>query len=414
MGKEINILYILQQSIDNKEGKWLTADSNINMMTGIVNQLTKYNPDLHFYVLIDFIENFADLKSYDEIINDPQVHFISYPFVVDAFLNRQHFNVQMFDMLFKSLPHIDIVWSNITEQSRNIKTYLHYKKHDAKLITCCYWLDTPTIGEPKVPEDIAYQWRQFDGMECSDLCVFTCPSTYQAFFENAANVFTKPYIKKIREKSTIWDFGFSECEALQYDDPAVGFPKPVILFLNRLSDINYTHHHEFISAVNDLYEQRQDFDVVFTNPSQKADWDGLRKLVEPLRVINNGEPLNRQQYFRLLWNSAISFHGYTLERYGGCAHRESIYCGNITITPKVFEYERIQGKYYPFYVKNDFSNLMEVMNKALDQSYAFKQTKAYSEMRERNHHSSFEYVVNVVQEDIRKYLGIDVNQLNYC
>jgi len=289
-------------------------------MVGILNQLTKYNPDLHFYVLIDYIEHFADLNKYEEIMDHPQVHFVSYPFVVDAFLNRQHFDVKMFDLLLNNLPRMDIVWSNITEQSRNIKTYLHYKKYNAKLITCCYWLDTPMIGEPKVPHEISYQFRQFDGMECSDLCVFTCTSTQEAFFENAEKVFSKRFIKSIADKSVVWDFGFSETEAIGFNAP-LNFKKPVILFLNRMSDINYTHHREFISAVNDLYEQRQDFEVVFTNPSQKADWEGLKKMVKPLKIINNGQPLNRKQYFELLWNSAISFHGYTLERYGGCAHR---------------------------------------------------------------------------------------------
>jgi len=409
MGKEINILYILQQSIYNKEGKWLTADSNINMMVGILNRLTRCNPDLHVYVLIDYIENFADLNRYEDIMDDPQVHFVSYPFVVDAFLNRQHFDVKMFDLLFNHLPHIDIVWSNITEQSRNIKTYLHYKKHDAKLITCCYWLDTPMIGEPKVPEEIAYMWRQFDGMECSDICVFTCPSTKEAFFQNAKQVFNKSFIKKIAAKSVIWDFGYSECEALDHERPKL--EKPTILFLNRLSDINYTHHHEFISAVNALYEQRQDFQVVFTNPSQKADWEGLKKLVPALHIHNNGQPLTRKEYFGLLWGSKISFHGYTLERYGGCAHRESIYCRNITITPKVFEYERIQGKHYPYYVKNDFSNLMEVMNKALDTYKDFFESDMPRQIRIRNGQSAFENVAKVVVNDIKRLIGVEIGDV---
>lgn len=403
MGQEINVLYILQQSIYNKEGKWLTADSNINMMVGIIDQLVRFNKDLHFYVLIDYEENFADLHSYNEIMNHPQVHFVSYPFVVDAFLNRQNFNVAVFDVVFQNLPHIDIVWSNITEQSRNIKTYLHYTKRDAKLITCCYWLDTPMIGEPKVPEEISYMWRQFDGMECSDLCVFTCRSTLEAFFANATKVFDKSFIKKIAKKSTIWDFGFSLTEAMQYSGPLHGRNKPTILFLNRLSDINYTHHHEFISAVNELYQYRQDFDVVFTNPSQKADWEGLKKLVMPLKIVNNGMPLTRKQYFQLLWQSSISFHGYTLERYGGCAHRESIACDNIVVTPKVFEYERIQGKNYPFYVKNDFSNLMQVLGNALNKSYFIEGTR-WREIRRRNNDSAFEYVVDKVDRDIDEHL----------
>jgi len=57
---------------------------------------------------------------------------------------------------------------------------------------------------------------------------------------------------------------------------------------------------------------------------------------------------------------------------------------------------------------------MEVMNKALDMRHEFKQSKAFSNIMQRNSKSSFEYVVNVVQEDIKNYLGIDVNRFNYC
>lgn len=408
----VNILYILQQSIYNKDGKWLTADSNINMMVGIVNQLTKYNPDLHFYVLIDSIENFADLNSYDEIMKDPQVHFIPYPFVVDAFLNRQQFDVESFDVIFKHLPHIDIVWSNITEQSRNIKTYLHYKKYDAKLITCCYWLDTPMIGEPKVPEEISYMWRQFDGMECSDLCVFTCESTKKAFFENAKKVFAKSFIKKIESKSTVWDFGFSETEALQYFTNEK-FDKKTILFLNRLSDINYTHHEEFIGAVNRLYEKRQDFQVIFTNPSQKADWEGLKKLVKPLYIYNEGMPLTREEYFNLLWKADISFHGFTLERMGGCASVESMFCENVVVMPKIFEYAHRGGQNYPYFCDNNVSSrsIMQKLNLALDNLNTERTRKHVMRTKQfvlKN--SSFERVVFNVQNDIKAKLGINIRK----
>lgn len=384
----MNILYILQQSIYDSNNKWRSADSNINMMVGAINEILHRTKEYHFYILIGNLKDFGDIQNFNEIIpSNSNVHFVEYNFPVDAFLNRQHFNVIEFDNMFSKLPKIDIVWNNITEISRNIKTYLVKQKSNAKLITTCYWLDTPEIKEPKVEYDISYQYRQFDGFLCSDLCVFTCESTKQAFFENAEKIFSKKLVNKIKRKQAIWDFGFSTREAYTYYVKNKS-NKKTILFLNRLSGINYTHHEQFIRAVNKLYEKRQDFQVVFTNPSGKYTTDQLINMVKPFKLYNNGKPLSREQYFKLLWESDVSFHGFLEERYGGCSFRESLFCGNITVTPKVFEYERILGNSYKYYTNNKFTDLDKVLDRALDAKKAT--TKS---IYKRNSYSSFEVVI---------------------
>ena len=388
----MNILYVLQQSIYNNNSKWISADSNINMMVGVFKELVR-KTDWEFYVLIAPIEDFEDINSYDEIFKHEQVHFVPYNFPIDAFLNRQHFNIFHFDFMYKALPTIDIVWNNIIELSRNIKTYLFQNSKNTKLISCCYWMDTPEINEAKVDNSISYQYRQFDGYECSDLCIFTCKSTKEAFFNNAKKLFNFSKIKEIKKKSFIWDFGFSKKEANKYK-LTEKFDKTTILFLNRLSGINYTHHEEFINAVNELYKERQDFQVVFTNPSGKYSFDELRELVNPLYVYKE-HSLSRQEYFNLLWKSDISFHGFTKERYGGCSHRESIHCNNIIVSPEVFEYKAIQGNEYSFYVNTNFSNLKEILNKAID----FKGTLSDS-VYKNNNNSSFEKISTKVIKNI--------------
>jgi len=80
----MNILYILQQSIYNKNKKWISSDSNIQMMRGILSELIE-KTDWNFYVLIAELENFADIKDYKEIFDNERVHFIPYKFPVDAF-----------------------------------------------------------------------------------------------------------------------------------------------------------------------------------------------------------------------------------------------------------------------------------------------------------------------------------------
>jgi hypothetical protein len=395
----MKILYILQQSIYNNDNKWSTADSNIQMFVGIIRELTK-KTDWEFYILIGKIDDFFDIKSYDEIFKHDRVHFIPYNFPIDAFLNRQHFNVFDFEKIYEELPQIDIIWNNITEITRNIKTFLYMKKSDAKIISCCFWLDCPEIHEPKVNKDISYQWRQFDGMECSDLCVFTCKSTKKAFIENSKRVFKNQFISSIKNKSVIWDFGFSmyEFDNIFNDNSFKNDEKITILFLNRLSNIGYTKHNEFILAVNELSKTRNDFNVVFTNPSQKVTNEWLKNNVSNIKLLDG--LLNKQDYIKLLQNSNISVHLYNIERYGGVAFRESVYCNNIVITPKIFEYANILGNKYEFYVKNDLSNLKEIISLALDK----KSYKLNKSIYNRNKKSSFEFISDGVINDINSIL----------
>lgn len=381
----MKILYVLQQSIYGNDGKWKSLDSNINMMVGLFEALRQTSrwQDLQIDIVIGKLSDFSDISSFDELFKDDHVKFIECNFPVDAFTNRQHFDVFFWKPLIDK--DYDIVISNITEQSRNLKTLIETLKKKTKLVTQCFWIDCPTIGEAKVPESYSYDWRQIDGYECSDLCVFTCESTREAFSENARNKILGYYIDNIIDKSAIWDFGFSVTEAEKYRVAKPTKGKKTILFLNRLSGINYTHHVEFIDAINKIAKYRNDFEVVFTNPSGKIEQSWLNEHCANVRLINS--PLSRKDYWELLYTSDISFHGYTTERMGGCANTESIYCGNIVIMPQVYEYARRGGNNYPFYIDKNINseNIAYVLNKALN-------SKHYdtSSMQLRNLNSSFE------------------------
>jgi len=386
------ILYILQQSIYNKNEKWLTADSNIQMMRGLLKEI---HHDFKWDILIAPIKDFADIKSYKEIFNSPNVKFIPWKRPISAFDNRYHFDTVEFKKIIEKGKY-DIVWSNISELTRNIKTVLTYAKSQAKIIHACYWMDCPCIGEEKVSKTISYDWRQFDGAECADVVAFTCGSTKQAFFDNAKRKFNKKYINNIKKKSIIFDFGFSLREILDNYNPEK-FNKATIVFGNRLSEINYTHHEEVIEAVNKLYKRRKDFQIIFTNPSQKVKWSDLKKKVKPLFVYSE-KPLNRKEYFDMLTRSDISVSLYFIERYGGCFSREAIGAGLLPVVPKVYEYKRILGNRYPFYTK--LNNLERVLEKAI---IAIKDGyKVKGEIRKRNAESSFEEVGEVVKQCLLK------------
>lgn len=341
----MKILYIIQQSIYNNNNKWLTADSNINMMLGMLRAMEKKNylNKYKFEILIAPLNDFEDLNSYDELFKHENVTFIPFKFTVDAFYNRQNFVVK--DWLELDLHKYDYIINNITELTRNIRT-LVYKNSKIlsndikipKIITQCFWLDAPEIGEDKIDSHISYDWRQFDGFECSDLVTFTCKSTKEAFIQNAKYKFSDYYINKIVNKSTIWDFGYSEDEKNEYtNNLVINKNKKRILFLNRLSGLNYTHHQEFIKAINILSQKRDDFEVIFTNPSRKISFEWLKKNVKNFKEYKNNKPLNRSEYWELLKSADVSVHLFKLERYGGCALRESISSENVPVAIDCFE-----------------------------------------------------------------------------
>lgn len=333
----MKILYILQQSIYTPDGKWLTADSNINMLVGFLTAFRGVESawkDTQVDVVIGRRVDFADLDQFLNIFSDPHVNFIQFPFIVDAYYNRQHFDLREWLPIIKNGDY-DIIINCLTEQSRNIKTILVREKLKAKLITQCFWLDCPEIDKAKVDPSISYQWRQFDGMECSDLAVFTCQTTFNDFFQNAPFVFDAQKVREVFQKSTIWDFGYSQFEVDMYKRSRIVPQKcATIGFLNRLAGINYTNHTAFIEAIKLLaadpqYKDR--FAVRFTNPSKKVDDDWLASNVPNFESFLDGKPLNRAEYFQFLNECDITCHLFVIEAYGGCALRESIACGNVPV-----------------------------------------------------------------------------------
>lgn len=396
----MKVLVIVQQSIYNNN-KWLSADSNPMMMMGLIDQLLE-KTDWTFDVLLAPTEEFADIKSYDELLirKNSRVKFIPRKGPISAFTNRYHFDVCFFESLLSN--NYDVIINNIIELNRNIKTVLFSLNNTTtKTIVGNYWIDCPEINEEKVPKSISYDWRQIDGAECADLVSFTCESTKKAFTNNSYLKIGSTKTHRIIDKSTIWDFGFSAFELDQVIAPPK-FDKVTIVFPNRLSGINYTHHEEFIQVVNSIYKKRQDFQVVFTNPSQKVSWEYLEQNVAPLKIYSK-DTLNREKYIQLLKSSDIIISLYTIERYGGCANVEGIYCGLYPVVTDYGEYiNRIQSS-HPL-VKIDLSNLEEIIEHSIDTCRkepldlcGWRRAKVYLA-------SSYETVSSMVIADIERIL----------
>lgn len=381
----------MQQSIFNNNGFWISADSNINMYAGIVGELLK-KTDWEFDVLIGF--PFADINNPNEILKDKRIKYIRNKYPVDAILSRYYFDVDDFKMiLVESKP--EVIWNNISEITRNIKAVCKNLKLEIPIINCNYWIDAPWIDEGKVDYLVSYVFRQIDGALTADLVPFTCENVREAFFMNMETSLDSGFIDMIKSKSTIWNFGFSKTEMLKYWT-SNKFNKKTILFPNRLSGINYTHHLEFIEVVNKLYEYRQDFQVVFTNPSQKIDWQFLKDKVKALYIVKESS-LNRKEYIELLWMSDIVVNLYDIERYGGCANIEAIFCDCLPVMTKYGEYIKRTPKNYKYFIDLPITidKIFKVLYRALDNKETFN-----FNIEE----SAYETVSELVIQDINKLI----------
>lgn len=404
----MNILYTVQQSIYDNEGRFTICDSNIQMMAGILREITIARPDWHFYVLIQPLNRFLDLTDYSTLLykgtKKENVTFIPFKQPRNAFYPRINFDVEYIDhKLGNLLPKIDLLWNNICEVTRNWKTYFYFKKLYIPIISCNYWLDCPTIGEEKIDPTISYELRQIDAAECADLVPFTCESGKERFFQNMRNRMQRDFVDKILPKSVIWEFGASYSEIRSYYVKE-RYDKLTVIFPNRLSPTNYTHHLEFFDAVNSLYEERQDFQVIVCNPSNKFSWVDLKRIVKPLYVIAE-RPLTRSEYVRALWKSHIVASLFTYEVFGGCSNVEGIMADCLPLMPYLNAYRDRAPYDYPGFVSADLCNLKERLAFLFDNyTYIYNHFNKMPVIKR----SSYESISSQVILDIEKVVSLGI------
>lgn len=348
----MRILYPVQQSVV-RDKKWTLADSNINMMRGFVNSLYKIRPDWKVDVVVARLYEFCDVVSPADITNSPNVTLIYNSVPIDAFYARQNFNVGFWKNVLVN-GNYDVVISNVTEHTRQLKTIIKKEGLKTKVIAQCFWMDTPFIGEPKVDYDITYTFRQVDGMLAADMCAFTCESTMNAFIENM-NAFTGPIYSdnlselswQIQDKATLWDFGYDDTE---FPFSLPNYPKSNtevvnIGFLNRITTGDYTNFEPFIKALEILQKNRNyrdKFRVFITDPGGRIGKEWAEAIIPGYTQFKNN---TREDYKKLLSELDISVHLFLIERYGGCALRESIASGNIPVVADIHEQSKLVSPY---------------------------------------------------------------------
>ena len=134
-------------------------------------------------------------------------------------------------------------------------------------------------------------------------------------------------------------------------------------------------------------------------------------------LVGDNKPLSRKEYWELLYSGDVSVHLFTIERYSGCALRESIAAGNIPVVAQCYEQERIvNNSQFMVEVDEDKNIGKESLKYAITSGLnsclwtgaeAFHFTGTAEIMRgikERNEESSFEHTAKIVMDDINRLL----------
>ncbi|MHA1755517.1 MAG: hypothetical protein ACTSVV_02020 [Promethearchaeota archaeon] len=361
---KINILYIPQLTVFNKQnGKCLiTADSNIVIMQGIINEFLKQNLPVSFYIIMPDISLIGDFnESFNKTVfgkENNNINWITFKyFPSHSFAQRYHFDFKQWE-IFKEF-NIDIIINNTAPLTKNLRCLFKLFGQNPKIISFIHFFDD--IRFKKVPSEISYTLRQLESIFCSDLVVTQSETVKEQIEYNFKNIFRGKHNINIE----VWNCTYSQNEIDKYKTNEK-FLKKTIIFPNRLSSTGYSNHKRFFEAVNKIYRKRKDFQVIINNPTSSYTLTQLKKECQPIIFINKGKFLSREKYLNILWKSDIGVALFTQEGHGGVSSKEFAAAECLPVFPKTNEYKFLMPITYKGFVKKDLSNLEESLNYVLD------------------------------------------------
>jgi len=345
-------------------GKFLLdADENINIANYILNNIDPYIYNMTCVLPESY--QIDQTISIEDIFKPLTPQFVFSSFPTNNVLQRYHFDANFYYNLLKNNQY-DVIINNVDTNSRNIRAILENLKSSMKLITFVHFIDLPS--KYVTTKMTSYFRRQIDSALASDCTWFLSKLNLTNFLLEAVPFVTADEYMRLCDTCIVMPLVFSDSNLRSRIATANTFPslhgnRKTVIFPNRLSENNYTHHVNFIGAVNNVYK-KIDFDVYMTNPNEGISYDILEKEVDNIVFPFGKRRLNRSEYFRLLCSSDFIVALFR-ETHGGTACREAIYAGAIPIIPSRNDYLMLRDQL--FYdmdfkmVDDDLSNLEEVL-----------------------------------------------------
>jgi hypothetical protein len=366
----MKILWIPQlATIDKVSGKIIiNADSNMTIFNGMLEGFTKNKFTVDILMPSEKLCNakFKDVID-TKIIN--KIHQLKNG-PLSSFSLRYDFDFREYcEIIEKANP--DIIVNNTPSITKNLKAVLFHLKSKCKVVNFLHFLDYP--GEDKVPLPISYFMRQIEGIIWSDLAVFqsyTVRDKALLAINKYFKKYTDEYNKSIKRKSinhVVWNATYSQNEIDKEHYIKEKFEeKKTIIFPNRLSSTNYSNHLRFFEAIRNISKKRNDFQVIVNNPTQYMSYDEIAKLCPNLLVLNNGNLLDKNQYFTILHQCDIGVALFVQEGHGGVSSKQFQAAGCLPVFPKCNEYQYLMPKTYKGFCKSNLKGLEKSLEYALN------------------------------------------------
>jgi hypothetical protein len=194
-------------------------------------------------------------------------------------------------------------------------------------------------------------WRLFEhAWSCADLVVAQGEYAKKYFSSGLAD-------EPVRTHTSVWPLAFDEARFTVLDQNPLP-PRDIdILFVNRCSATNYTHHEELLAC--DL----RPYKMVYTDPTCY-----LRTRRPELAYCTH------KDYLRTLYSSRVAI-ALNDNLYGGLSIREAIRAGCVPVVLDAPCYRELVGEHWPFLVGEDLSNLESIVRDAVKYSKSEKAVK---------------------------------------
>lgn len=392
------LLVQTQLSNYDSKGKFtLEADSGWQMTINRARELIKLDEEL----VIDIMgPNLDQVRTSPRFINPEvfaggKVNYIQTKIIPNAPATRYDFD---FDGVSDALAlpahkmnkdiRYDAVYLNDPMLLRHFRAAFHLKGgYLPKFFVHSHFIDDPKA--PKFPTEISLWLGQCEAAIKADFNFWQCESAMNVFFNNMEEWFLPEIVESVRKKSLPWDDGYSISEITmapkmenlrfnmeEFERATAG--KKIVFVPNRIGGMgrssDYTNCGKFMFEIlPELRKQRDDYVVIAGNPNQKFLNHELEQMCGQNGYISIvPDALNRDEYRYVAARSHISLGLYDQDSYGGTAARECIELGTLPVWVDCYEYSSIareastDGWAYQYLCRPDFSDLVEIMDRALE------------------------------------------------
>jgi len=297
----------------NRNVKNLEQDSYIQVIKNQIKVLNEIRDDLFFYLILPQIVPSLRFDNVTPLITDlsPPKHFKDYnkkelkeildnnSFDIPTYAPtmRSHFDVEFMRRLCSTKLDFDLVMSHLPEHTHPLKNTLYNVTHHTPLFFgYCHWFDIK--GVVKTSKDSFNQ--NMTGLLEYDRCYINTHFQKKLVLEQAKETFNDKTIDKLDKILTIQHLGVNEEDIT--DD--INNKSEKIIVFNHRPD-TYKHFNSFMSVIDKLREQRQDFKV----------WIPLLPNANRDYVITDNGDESKEWYYNQLKKCRVGFS--PKQKYGG-------------------------------------------------------------------------------------------------